>query len=146
MDPTKDHIYEGFVMNITFIEDPTTGGASIVSVIQDENGETQRCFIYNFEHENNECIVEKTYGFGIKMQLINSYMRMAHDFKPTIRIDDPQCLIEMSGQSNNDNKCRYCLKDNAKSHCSRCERAYYCDKNCQTKDWKLYKHKLICRK
>ena len=36
MDQNKENIYKGFIMNITFIEDPITGGASIRSIIQDE--------------------------------------------------------------------------------------------------------------
>jgi uncharacterized membrane-anchored protein YitT (DUF2179 family) len=37
MDSTKDHIYEGIFLQITFIEDAITGGASIVGLIEDEN-------------------------------------------------------------------------------------------------------------
>ncbi len=145
MDPTKDHVHEGFVMQITFIEDPIFNGSSIVTVIEDENGDTQRCFIYNFEQPNNDSIVQKTFGFGYKISLINPYMRMAYDMRPSIRIDDPKTLVKI-GEEKIVDMCRYCGKENAKSVCSRCKRAQYCDKNCQTSDWKLYKHKLICNK
>jgi hypothetical protein len=50
MDSTKDHIYEGFVLQITFIEDAITGSASIVGLIEDENGDIQRCSVNNFKH------------------------------------------------------------------------------------------------
>jgi hypothetical protein len=146
MDPTKDHVYEGFVMQITFIEDNIFNGSSIVNVIEDENGDTQRCFIYNFEHENNDSIAQQTFGFGFKMSLINPYMRMAYDRKPGIRIDDPKSLAKFGEVEKIVDMCHYCCKGNAKSVCSRCKRAQYCDKNCQTNDWKLYKHKLICIK
>ncbi len=146
MGPTEDYVYEGFFMQITFIEDAIFNGSSIVNVIEDENGDTQRCFIYNFEHENNDSIVQQTFGFGFKMSLINPYMRMAYDGKPGIRIDNPKSLVKFSEEEKIVDMCRYCCKGNAKMVCSRCKRAQYCDKNCQTNDWKLYKHKLTCIK
>ena len=40
--------------------------------------------------------------------------------------------------------CRVCnLKDGVKA-CARCERVYYCSKNCQVSDWK--RHKLTCKR
>jgi hypothetical protein len=144
MDPTKDHIYEGFVMQITFIEDSVTECSLILNVIEDQNGDTQRCFIFNFEHENNDSIVQQTYGFGHRMSLINPYMQIAYDSKPVIRIDDPKSLVKFGGEEKIDGMCRYCCKANAKKVCSRCKRSRYCDRICQTNDWKLYEHKLIC--
>ncbi len=103
MDSTKDHIYEGIFLQITFIEDAITGGASIVGLIEDENWDIQRCSINNFKHQNNNSLVQKNFGFGHKMSLINSYMRMA---RVGIGIDDPNSLIKIGNESKIQNMCR----------------------------------------
>ena len=38
----------------------------------------------------------------------------------------------------------YCYKKNPAKKCSRCNTAFYCDKECQLKDWKGGKHKEKC--
>ena len=39
--------------------------------------------------------------------------------------------------------CRLCNKKNVKASCSGCKSVFYCDKNCQLKDW--MNHKLQCQ-
>ena len=140
-----NHVFEGYLMKITFIEDPFTGLAFIRNVLQDQNEDIQRCFIYNFKHVNNESIVEQTFGFGSELYLINPQLELASDGRPAIRIDDTNCLIESNSQPKVGHICRYCLQKNVRSRCARCQRAYYCSQSCQTKDWKLNEHKIICK-
>ena len=40
--------------------------------------------------------------------------------------------------------CGFCKKSNSVLKCSKCKLIYYCDRNCQVKDWK--NHKLVCKK
>ena len=43
--------------------------------------------------------------------------------------------------------CDYCKKESKKlMKCARCNRAYYCDKNCSTNAWKEKEHRKYCRK
>ena len=41
-------------------------------------------------------------------------------------------------------KCNSCQKEENLLQCQQCKLAYYCDRNCQTKDWA--DHKILCRK
>lgn len=144
MDPTKDHIYEGTVLEMMMIDDASIGDGSVSTVIQDVNGDAHRCYIYNYEHQCNDAMVQQKFGFGTKMNLMNPYMRMAHDGKPAIRVDDPVSFLELGKSERLKKLCRFCLTDNAPMTCAKCKRANYCNRECQTKDWKLYKHKFIC--
>jgi hypothetical protein len=59
-----------------------------------------------------------------------------------IRVDDPNSII-FTGETFK-SVCRFCGKDDSKLYCSICQIAKYCSKECQTYDWKLMRHKLIC--
>ncbi len=43
------------------------------------------------------------------------------------------------------NFCKFCNKKNVVNRCSGCKSVYYCNTNCQKKDWKL-SHKKNCKK
>jgi hypothetical protein len=62
--------------------------------------------------------------------------------KPAIRVDDPNSII-FTGKIVKD-ICRFCSQAESKFKCSKCVKAKYCSKECQTYDWKLLKHKLVC--
>lgn len=145
MDPTVDHIYEGSVLEVTFIEDAILG-STIDTVIQDVNGDIQRCFIYNYEHGNNGFMVRNVFGVGKKMNIMNPYFRICFDGKSAIRVDDPKSLVHLSDESQPSHVCRFCMAPDAKLVCGRCKVARYCDKACQSNDWKIYNHRLICQK
>ena len=109
-------------------------------VAQDENGMVERVAIYNLDREDKKII--RIYNIGSKFSIINPYIRMAADFKPMIRIDDPKTII--LSDDNKVDPCRLCLKENSKFKCSKCHKANYCSKECQIDDWKIFQHKSIC--
>ena len=67
---------------------------------------------------------------------------MANDGKPMIRISDPSSIKSVDLKV--EKMCRFCGNGNSKFNCSKCLKALYCSKECQTNDWKLLNHKLIC--
>lgn len=111
MDITKDHVYEGFVLEVTNIEDAFIGPSSIRLLLIDENNDFQRCFVYNYAEVFNANEIQKKLGFGTSYSILNPYMRMAKDMKPGIRIDDPNTIINNS-TADSSNKCRFCLSGN----------------------------------
>jgi hypothetical protein len=91
-------------------------------------------------------IKRNRYTIGSKMHIINPYLRIgANDRKPSVRVDDISSIVMQSESERILNMCRYCCEANASKACSKCRQALYCSKECQTMDWKLYKHKLICK-
>lgn len=51
------------------------------------------------------------------------------DLKFCVLLSDPSIM----------GKCGYCGSDQAQVKCAKCKSVFYCDKNCQKKDWKLHK-------
>lgn len=146
IDPTKDQVYNGYVLLVTIIEKAYSWVPSIHLVIEDENFDCERMFVYNFAEEQGEYLVSKLYTIGSKMHIINPYLRIgAGDMKPTIRVDEISSIVMQSESERILNMCRYCCQANASKCCGKCYQARYCSKECQTMDWKLYKHKLICK-
>jgi hypothetical protein len=146
MNPTKDHIYNGYVLSVTIIEEAYSWIPSIHLVIEDENLDCERMFIYGFPEGQGEYLTNKVYTIGSKMNVINPYLRLgANDMKPLIRIDDFSSIIMQSESERVINMCRCCGEPNAPHVCSKCKQARYCTRECQTMDWQLYKHKLICK-
>ena len=84
------------------------------------------------------------YPIGATFLIMNPYIRMAADGKPMIRIDDPRSLVAVDNGEVDGKMCRYCGDMGAKFSCARCLSAVYCSKECQTDDWKLLDHKLVC--
>jgi hypothetical protein len=147
MDPTKDQVHEGHVLSVTIIEEASSWAPSIHLVIEDEHLDCERMFIYGFPEDQGEYLTNKVYTIGSKMTIINPYLRLgATDMKPLIRVDDFSSIIMQSESERVVNMCRCCGEPNASHACGTCKQALHCTKECQTMDWKLYKHKLICRK
>jgi hypothetical protein len=102
--------------------------------------------IYGFPEEQGEYLISKLYTVGSKMHIINPYLRIgANDMKTTVRVDDISSIVIQSESERILNMCRYCCEANASKVCSKCEQAHYRSKECQIMDWKLYKHKLLCK-
>lgn len=166
MDPTNAHVYEGFVLQVTCVDDIAVG-SSVTLILADEHYDYQRCFVYNATDSWSADQITEKLGFGSSFSILNPYMRMgALDMKPGIRIDDPCSIINYSTAQSK--KCRFCFTgkfitpfphigstnyiffsnlipvDNNHKTCARCKRVWYCSKECQNNDWKLLKHKLIC--
>jgi MinD superfamily P-loop ATPase len=59
-----------------------------------------------------------------------------------IRVDDPDSILFI--EESKKDICRFCGQSDSRFKCSKCDKAKYCSKECQTSDWKLLKHKLIC--
>ena len=142
VDFTRDHIMNGYILTLINIDLPIFNPPprSIRLNAQDEHGIVERVAIYNL-NENKDTVL-KMYPVGIKFSIINPYIRMAADFKPIIRIDDPRTMILSEEKKNL--PCRLCLKENSKFQCSKCHKAKYCSRECQIDDWKIFQHKLIC--
>jgi TPR repeat protein/uncharacterized coiled-coil DUF342 family protein len=147
MDPTKDHVYDGHVLSVTIIEEAYSWTPSIHLVIEDEHLDCDRMFIYGFPEGQGEYLISKVFTIGSKMNIINPYLRLgANDMKSLIRIDDFSSIIMQSESERVLNMCQCCGEPNAPHVCSKCKQARYCTKECQTMDWQLYQHKLICKK
>jgi hypothetical protein len=146
MDPTKDQVYNGCVLSVTVIEEAYSWIPSIHLVIEDENFDCERMLVYDVPEGQGQYIISKLYTIGSKMHIINPYLRIgANDRKPTVRVDEFSSVLMQSKSEWILNMCRYCCEANASKICSRCHEAPYCSKECQITDWKLYKHKLICK-
>lgn len=135
INPTSDHVLEGFVLELTLITVPFNNNMSISFVAEDSNLNVQRLYLYNFDKKHILAI-------GAKISVINPYLRTATDGRPLIRVDDPNSVIVSPHQIVD--MCHYCGKGQSKYSCSKCRRSKYCSKECQVLDWKEYSHKLIC--
>ncbi|KAF9981247.1 hypothetical protein BGZ65_004160 [Modicella reniformis] len=135
IDPTSDHVLNGFVLELTLITEPFDNNMSISFVAEDNNSNVQRVSLYNFDKKH-------TLAIGAKISIINPYLRSAMDGKPLIRVDDPNSVIVSPHQIVD--MCHYCGKGQSKYSCSKCKQSKYCTKECQVLDWKEYSHKLIC--
>ena len=147
MNPIEDQVYNGYVLSVTITEEAYSWTPVIHLVIEDENFDCERMLIYGFPEEQGEYLINKMYTIGSKMHVINPYLRIgAADTKPTVRVDDFASIVMQSESERILNMCRYCCEANTSKVCVECHQAHYCSKECQTMDWKLYKHKLICKK
>ncbi|KAG9326448.1 hypothetical protein KVV02_001627 [Mortierella alpina] len=136
IDPTSDHVLDGFVLELTLITVPLNNNMSISFVAEDGNLNVQRVSLYNFDKKHILAI-------GAKISVINPYLRTAMDGRPLIRVDDPNSVIVSPHQIVD--MCHYCGKGQSKYSCSKCRQSKYCSKECQVLDWKDYSHKLVCK-
>ena len=136
IDFTKDHILEGYILNVCLIDVPCTGMSSIQLIIQDADNFVEYLSVYNASK------IKKHFKIGTKFKLINPYIRMAADGKPRIRIDDPKTMQFISKI---EKMCSHCGKEGSKYNCGKCLTTFYCSKECQVNDWSKAAHKSICQ-
>jgi tetratricopeptide (TPR) repeat protein len=147
MDPRKDHVYNGYAISLTIIEEAHSWTPSIHLVVEDENLDCEQMCIYGFPQTNGKYLIQEVFKIGHKMNVINPYLRIGtYDMKPMIRVDDFSSIIMQDESENVSNMCRCCGESNAPHICAKCQIARYCSKECQTMDWKVYEHKLLCKK
>lgn len=143
MNPRKDHVYKKRMINLLISEDPMFGlYTAIHVVVRDDNGDCLNCSFYELDH--NDPNVRANLCFGSRISVLNPYYRLAGDGSATLRVDDPKSIIYHWGGKEKP-ICRYCWKESPPHACSRCSRAKYCGRDCQTQDWKVLNHKLICK-
>jgi len=146
MHPKKDHVYNGYVLSVTIIEQAYSWTPSIHLVIEDQHFDCKKMCVYGFPEDQGEHLISQVFAIGSKMHIINPYLRLGKiDLKPLIRIDDFSSIVMENESEHIINMCRCCGEANAPHVCSKCKRAYYCTRECQIMDWQLYKHKLICK-
>ncbi|CAF3779137.1 unnamed protein product [Rotaria socialis] len=147
IDPVKDHVYERYVLSVTIIGEAYSWAPSIQLMTEDEHLDCKKLCIYDFPKDQGEYLIKKVFRIGTKMNIINPYLRIdASDKKPVIGIDEFSSIMMQSESEYVVNMCRCCGRANASYICGNCKQARYCTKECQTMDWQLYKHKLICIK
>ena len=61
LNPTKDQVYNGYVLSVTIIEEAYSWTPSIHLVIEDENFDCERMLIYGFPEEQGEYLISKMY-------------------------------------------------------------------------------------
>lgn len=146
INPTKDHVYKGYILFVTIIDEALTWRPSIHLVIEDNDNDCDHLVVYGFNENQGQHLIHNVFTIGTQMHIVNPYLRIgANDGKPFIRVDDFSSIIFQNESERVVNMCRCCGQPNASHVCSRCKRARYCTKECQTIDWKLYEHKLICK-
>jgi hypothetical protein len=140
MITTKDQVYNGRLLNLTVTEDPMVGMLSAIDLIaKDKNDDNLKISFYKLDHQT----AKTDLSFGSQITIINPYFRIAADGTLAIEVDDPRSVIYH--RDSNKSICRYCWKENPKYSCAICGRAKYCSKECQNQDWKVLKHKHICK-
>ncbi len=146
IDPTKNHIYEGHVLSLTIIEQTLVFTPSILLLVEDDNLDVERLFIYGFKEEEGQRLIEEVFVIGCKMEILNPSLKIGTtDLQPGIRVDDFSSIIMQDESEKVVQMCRCCGEANAMHRCSRCKQVYYCRSDCQKIDWNEYEHKLLCK-
>ena len=128
MDPTKEHVYKGYVMELTFIEDPLIYCNLFSTLIQDIYRDIQRCRISISKDQNNNSVVPQVNGFGYKYHLIDPHFRLGTmDGKAVIDVKDLKLLVLNVEKERMEDMCRYCSAENATHKCIRCGKVLYCN-------------------
>ncbi|CAF3999454.1 unnamed protein product [Rotaria sp. Silwood2] len=94
INPTKDHVYHGYVLFVTIIDEALSWRPSIHLVIEDENHDCDHMIVYDFNETQGEYLINEVFKIGTRMHIINPYLRIgANDGKPFIRVDDFSSII-----------------------------------------------------
>ncbi|CAF4135221.1 unnamed protein product [Rotaria sordida] len=94
INPTKDHVYHGYVLFVTIIDEALSWRPSIHLVIEDENHDCDHMVVYDFNETQGEYLINEVFKLGTRMHIINPYLRIgANDGKPFIRVDDFSSII-----------------------------------------------------
>jgi len=142
MDYSLNKTYTGRVIKLKSLEPVLVMPVYLSMIVEDTDGDSQRCIIHNYQY--NAETVDEIFGIGCKFSIINPHLRTgAADNKPFIKVTDPATVI-LHRTEGVRKMCRYCGIENAEKHCAKCKTANYCDRDCQTRDWKVYKHKHLC--
>ncbi|XP_037040161.1 uncharacterized protein LOC119077107 [Bradysia coprophila] len=142
MNPHKDTVYTQRLINLMICEDPMFGLLSAIHVVvRDDNDDCINCSFYDLDHYSQT--VRQNLAFGSTITVLNPYYRLASDGSVALRVDHPKTIIYRECGKNNP-VCRYCWKGNPQHACGSCKRVKYCSRSCQTDDWKILKHKMIC--
>lgn len=147
MDPAKNHLYDGYVLSLTIIEETLVFQPSILLLVEDDNFDIQRLFIYGFHPNDGPHLIKDVFRIGKKMEVLNPSIKIGTtDLKPGIRVDDFRSVIMQDDAEQVMQMCRCCGEANAMKRCKKCKKALYCSGECQFIDWKHYRHKWICKK
>jgi hypothetical protein len=147
MNPTKNHMYDGYVLSVTIIEQTLSFEPSILLLVEDDNLDIERLFIYGFNEADGQHLIKDVFIIGNKMEILNPSIKIGTtDLKPGVRVDDFRSIIMQDDTEKVIKMCRCCGQANAMHGCDKCKNARYCSRECQVIDWKEYEHKLICKK
>jgi tetratricopeptide (TPR) repeat protein len=64
MNPTKDHVYNGYVLSLTIIEETYSWSPSIHLVVEDENLDCEQMCIYGFPQAQGEYLIKEVFKIG----------------------------------------------------------------------------------
>ncbi len=137
--------------------------------LKNDNNKTPREEITN-KHTTNKMFCNAFHGFDIKKDMYgNTSTKLSKEnpifLNKLMMVDDFNSLFDMYLKNDNNHKkedkinissltkdnskiktCNSCnkIQDSSPKQCGRCKKVYYCNKECQRKDWKT--HKQICKK
>lgn len=158
MKPNEDMTYDHCFINLTICEDPIIDLLQSVRsvVVRDKNDDYMKCSLYNVDRHDQT--VRENFIYGSKITIVNPHYHLPSDCSTSdpvpssssasndvgfLKVDDPKLIIYR--ENGKDNLiCRFCWRYYPELVCSKCKRSRYCCKECQTSDWTILKHKLIC--
>lgn len=142
MNSHRDFVYKKHFIDLVICEDAMFGLLSTLNVLaRDDNDDCINCSFHALDHYDP--VVRENLAFGSKITVLNPYHRLASTGTVTLRVDEPRMLIYKEPGADNP-MCRYCWKENPQHSCAVCKRVKYCGRRCQSDDWAIMKHKLIC--
>lgn len=130
--------WEGRSMCLTVIDETLSGFGldGVHAIVKDENGNVGQVVFLDIPQDDD---IQRNFGFGCKFYILQPHVDVYHGEK--VIVAGPHTAFF---SAKDDSLCRYCFKPGAKTSCSRCRWANYCNKECQSNDWTILKHKKIC--
>uniref|UniRef100_A0A915E0I1 DZIP3-like HEPN domain-containing protein n=1 Tax=Ditylenchus dipsaci TaxID=166011 RepID=A0A915E0I1_9BILA len=92
MDATKDHVYDGYVLQLKIIDWPHKIKAVFLQV-SDETDSVQKMAIYNWPNKENQQELMKTFSPNRTLSLINPHMRIALDGESILHVQSPAHIV-----------------------------------------------------
>lgn len=136
-------VWENRVMFLTVIDEALSGFGlfDIYVVAEDSKRSAIRVVLKCFQQDE---LVQRKFGFGSKLTILKPHTIASFvDGGKVVQVFDQSTII-CENNVGEKTLCRFCLKPGATQNCSRCKWARYCNKECQSLDWKMLKHKKIC--
>jgi len=125
------------------IEDAILGNPSIYLLVEDNNEDIGRLFVYNYPQRMQ---THEELGYGCQFFLIYPHYKFMRDGMKRLRVDGPKLIFKQPHLGNKD-QCRYCgNSEGNKVQCRKCRRVNYCSKLCLKKDAEEREHSLVCVK